>query len=140
MAGEKAGTCYAPRMATKKAAPKKRDDYGAPIDEYFAKFDGEQRKILDALRALITSAVPKATAAIKWGMPMWTLDGSKIVCALRATKAHVGLLVSGPAERFDDPDQRLEGSAQNMRQLKLTTVADIPKKHVTAWLKAAAAK
>lgn len=134
-------------MATKKttakkpkAAPKKRDDFGAPIDVYFAKFDGEQRKILDALKALISSAVPKAAATIKWGMPMWTLDGSKIVCALRATKSHVGLLVSGPPERFDDPDGLLEGSAQNMRQLKVTASGEIPKKQVTGWLKAAAAK
>ncbi|MGV3623964.1 MAG: DUF1801 domain-containing protein [Archangium sp.] len=133
-------------MATRKkppAAPKKptpRKDFGAPIDAYFAKFDGEQRKILDTLKALITAAVPKAEAAIKWGMPMWTLNGTKMICALRATKSHVGLLVSGPPELFDDPDQLLEGSAQNMRQLKVTASGEIPKKLVTAWVKAAAAK
>lgn len=121
-----------------KAAPKKRDDFGAPIDVYFAKFDGEQRKLPDALRELISTNVPKATAAIKWGMPMWTLDGSKMVCALRATKSHVGLLLSGSPEKFVDPDELLEGDAQNMRQLKLKSLADLPKKQVTAWLKAAA--
>ena len=130
-------------MATKKkAAPKKpapRKDFGAPVETYLAKFDGEQRKILDALHALIVAAAPKASGALKWGMPMWS-ESTKMVCALRVTKTGVGLLLSGPPEIFVDPDGVLEGEAQNMRQLKVTSVKELPKKQITTWLKAAAAK
>lgn len=124
-----------PAAAAKKPGP--RADLGAPIEGYFDRQPPPTRKILDAFRALIDAAVPGAQAAIKWGMPMWTLQG-QMVCALRVTRAHVGLIVSGPPERFDDPDGRLEGEGKMGRQLKVTEVAEIPKKQVTAWLKAAA--
>ncbi|MBL8955579.1 MAG: DUF1801 domain-containing protein [Myxococcaceae bacterium] len=131
-----------PTKKTKKPAPaaKQRKDFGAPIDVYFAKFDGETRKTLDVLKGLVSAAVPKAQSAIKWGMPVWTLGGTKMVCALRATKTGVGLMVSGPPELFDDPEGLLEGSAQNMRQLKVASAAGIPKKQVMTWLNAAAAR
>ncbi len=125
-------------MATKKK-PAPRKDFGAPVETYLAKFDGEQRKILDALHALIKANAPKATGALKWGMPMWR-EGTKMVCALRVTKTGVGLLLFGPPALFVDPEGLLEGEAQNMRQLKLTSLKDLPKKQVTAWLKVVASK
>ena len=117
--------------------PGPRADLGANIDGFFEKHAGAQRETLDALRALIEAAIPTAEASLKWGMPMWTIDG-EIVCGLRAAKKHVGLILSGPTERFVDPDGLLEGEGKTGRQFKVTDAAGIPKKQVTAWLKAAA--
>ena len=122
--------------ASKKPAP--RADLGAPIDTYFAKQSPESRAILDSLRALIEASVPKklASASIKWGMPMWTVN-NEMLCALRVTKKHVSLLMRGSPEIFDDPEGLLGGEAKEGRQLKVTSVTEIPKKQVAGWIKAA---
>lgn len=49
--------------------------------------------------------------------------------------------MSGEPSAFKDPKGLLEdGSAKNMRQLKVTSLADLPKKDVEGWLTVAASK
>jgi len=117
--------------------PSARADFGAPIDGFFAKQPAHLREILEALRELVEAVVPEASASIKWGMPFYVLGG-KMMCALGAHKAHVNLILSGPAGAFDDPDGLLSGESKLGRHMKLTRLEELPRERVRAWLKRAA--
>jgi hypothetical protein len=96
------------------------------------------RAILGALRAEVERAAPEAAGAIKWGMPFYTLGG-EMMCALGAHKAHVNLILAGPAGTFADPEGRLEGGGKTGKHLKLRTLAELPRAAVRGWLRVAAA-
>lgn len=49
-----------------------------PIDEYIKKFDGEEKKKLIEIRALIRSLVPEAKEKISYGMPTFELHGNLV--------------------------------------------------------------
>ncbi|MBK7400109.1 MAG: DUF1801 domain-containing protein [Myxococcales bacterium] len=127
-------TTKKPAAPAKKAAkPAPRADFGAPIDGFFAKQPAHLREILEALRGLVEAAAPAATASLKWGMPFYELDG-KMMCALGAHKAHVNLILSGPAAAYEDDDGLLIGESQLGRHLKLTAIEQLPRAKVKAWL------
>jgi len=125
--------------ATKKPAPKPgpRADFGEPIDPFFAEQPPQLRAILQELHKLVKEAAPEASSSIKWGMPVYTLNGA-MMCALAAYQAHVNLILSGPREAFADPQSRLSGEGKTGRHLKLTTLDELPRDAVRAWLSAAA--
>lgn len=129
----------AAKPTAKKAPAKKlaqRADFGAPIDGFFAKQPAEMRPILEALRALVEAAAPDATASLKWGMPFYELAGAT-VCALGGHKAHVNLILSGPADAYADPEGRLAGTGNTGRHLKLTSLDELPTAAVRGWLRTA---
>ena len=132
----------APKVDARKVGPTKtwsaRADLGAPIDGFFARQPPELRAILEALRAEVARAAPKAEAAIKWGMPFFTLDG-EMMCALGAHKSHVNLILAGPPGTYGDPEGRLEGEGKTGKHLKLRTLASLPRAAVRGWLRTAAA-
>lgn len=127
-------------MDEARQAPKRpgaRADFGAPIATFFAKQPAALRAILDELLALILEAAPDAESAIKWGNPFFTINGT-MMCALTAHKAHVNLVLSGPADAFADPEHRLTGTSEAGRHLKLTDVTQIPRDEVLEWVRTAA--
>jgi hypothetical protein len=121
--------------AMKRMAP--RADFGAPIDGFFEKQPAHLRPILEELRAMIEREVPEAEASIKWGMPFFSLGGA-MMCALGGHKSHVNLILSGPPDAFDDPDDRLTGEGKTGRHLKLARLDDLPRAAVRGWLRTAA--
>jgi hypothetical protein len=134
----------AARSATKKSAagPKKfgrRADLGAPTTGFFDRQPAALRAILDDLRGLIDEAAPEASSEIKWGMPFYSIRG-QMMCALAAFKAHVNLILAGPAGTFADPAGLLEGDGKTGRHLKLRAPEDLPRDTVRNWLRAAAAR
>jgi hypothetical protein len=131
-----------PRAKAAASAPGKwgkRADLGAPIDGFFAKQQLHLRPILEALRALVDEAAPDAVAAIKWGMPFYTVGGN-MMCALAGFKAHVNLILAGPPGTFADPDGRLEGDGKTGKHLKLRALDELPRAAVKGWLRTAAAR
>lgn len=58
------------------------------IDEYIAEFPPETRKVLEELRALITSLAPGATEKISYAIPTFHLNGNLVHFA--AFEKHVG--------------------------------------------------
>jgi len=123
------------RKPTKAAAP--RADFGKPIDDFFKQQPASLRPILEALRALVEAVAPDAQSSIKWGMPFFSINGT-MMCALGGHKAHVNLVLSGPATAFADPDGRLEGAGKTGRHLKLRTLDELPRAAVRGWLRTAA--
>jgi hypothetical protein len=125
----------AKKTVAKKPAP--RADFGEPIDPFFAKQPPHLRAILEELRKLVKEVAPEASSSIKWGMPVYTLNGA-MMCALAAYQAHVNLILSGPREAFADPESRLSGEGKTGSHLKLATLNELPREAVRAWLGSAA--
>lgn len=75
------------------------------IDDYLAEYEGEHRRVMDELRALIESRVPEATQALAWGMPTYRLNGNLVHFA--AGKNHVGIYpgADGVAMVADEVDE-----------------------------------
>ena len=115
----------------------RRDDYGSPVEGFFAK-QTVFRPLLDVLQEAIAQAAPDAAASLKWGTPFYTVAG-QTMCAIGVHKSHVNLILAGPPETFADPGGLLEGDGKTGRRLKLTAGQAVPAKEVAAWLKAAVA-
>lgn len=132
-------------MADRKAAPKKsparvterREDLGAPVEEFFARQPPEQREHLGVLHALIMKVAPDARASIKWGMPYY--EKKRGFCSLYTATSYVGMNIMAPPEKLEDPEGRLEGKGKTMRHLKVRGAADIHEASILRWLKTAAA-
>lgn len=125
-----------PKRATASKKPAPRADFGAPIDGFFTRQPPHLRAILDALRAIVESEAPAASAAIKWGMPVYSL-GRTTICALGAHKSHVNLILFGPPDGFDDPEGRLSGEGKIGRHLRLESIEELPRASVRAWVRRA---
>ncbi|HKY52432.1 MAG TPA: DUF1801 domain-containing protein [Candidatus Limnocylindria bacterium] len=133
-------------MSARKKAPAKvrsarggpRKDLGAPVDKYFADQPPDKRALLDKLRALVDRELPQAEATIKWGVPIYQVNGRN-VCSIAAFKEHVGINFFAPPDKLADPDRRLEGGGKSMRMLKVRSAKDIDSAGIRRWLKAAVA-
>jgi uncharacterized protein YdhG (YjbR/CyaY superfamily) len=49
------------------------------IDEYLARVDADQRRVLERLRTQIKAAAPKAEECISYGLAAFRLDGKPLV-------------------------------------------------------------
>lgn len=105
---------------------------------FIAAHDPDKRALLTKLRALVVKNVPAAKPVIKWGVPIYELDGKKI-CALGSFKDSVGINFFAPPAVLADPSKKLQGEGKGNRMLKVRTAADIDAASITRWLKAAAA-
>jgi hypothetical protein len=114
-----------------------RADFGAPIEGFFAKQPPELREVLVALRGLVEEAASDATAALKWGNPVYSI-GRAMMCALTAHRSHVNLVLAGPPDTFADPDGLLEGEGKTGRHLSIRGIEDLPRDSVRGWLHKAA--
>jgi hypothetical protein len=128
-----------PKTAKRPAKPAPRADYGAPIDGFIAKQPAELRAILEELRALILAAAPGAEAALKWGMPFFSVGGT-MMCAMGGHKAHVNLILPGPPGTYADPKGLLTGEGKTGKHLTLRSMDELPRAEIKQWLKTAAAR
>jgi len=133
------GNNVKPKKSARRAAPKKpapREDFGAPIEGFFSRQPAGLRPIVDELRKLVEEAAPEAVSSLKWGMPVYMVDGA-MMCAFSAHKSHVNLILSGPPDAFADPEGRLSGEGKTGRHLKLTSLGELPRDAVRGWLRTA---
>ncbi len=113
----------------------RRADLGAEVGVFFATLDGVHRKIAEKLHALVTKAAPKATHAIKWGMPVYEYHG--MLCYIRVQAKYVTLGFYFSGTRLKDPKGLLTGTGANMRHVKLALDEPVPEKEVLEFVKQA---
>jgi hypothetical protein len=106
--------------------------------KYIAQQPADKRPLLEKLDAIITAALPDATVAIKWGVPVYA-KGGRNVCALASFKENVAVNFLAPPRILKDPGKKLEGAGTTSRMLKVRTAKDIDRASITRWVKAAAA-
>lgn len=105
---------------------------------YFAEQSPDKRALLDKLHGVVVKTLPDATVSIKWGVPVYAVDGKR-VCALASFKDHVAINFFASPAALPDPKKKLEGGGTTQRMLKVRSAADIDAASITRWLKAAAA-
>ncbi len=122
----------APKTARKpapKAAKKpekeygKRPDLGKPIGPFLAKLKSPYKEIVERIRAAVNEAAPRATEAIRWGMPVWTNPGMLCYTAVAKDYVRFGFYHAGIIEG-DAQGLEIEGSSK-MAHVKLRSVADL---------------
>jgi hypothetical protein len=109
------------------------------VAKYVAAQDAAKRPLLVKLDAIVTKTLPSAAPALKWGVPVYQLNG-KNVCALACFKDFVGINFFAPPEVLADPKKKLEGAGKTQRMLKVRAASDIDATSIGRWLKAASAK
>lgn len=121
----------------KKPAPKVSPAKGMKVGDWVkAKAKGWHAKKLNALLAAVKKAAPDAELSIKWGQPVFSVNGP--MAFLRPAKAHVTLGFWRGVE-LDDADGVLEGDGTRMKHLKLGEDDPVDAKRIGAWVKQAAA-
>ena len=105
---------------------------------YIAEQTPDKRALLEKLQGIVAKTLPAATVAIKWGVPVYAVDGKR-VCALAAFKDSVAINFFASPKALLDPKKKLEGSGTTQRMLKVRTSADIDAASISRWLKAVVA-
>jgi hypothetical protein len=122
----------AAKKAAKKAPAKKAAsrapigpsarERGATVDAYVAGLGDWRGEIMSAVRHLIREAAPDATESIKWGQPVYELNGP--FAYMKAFKSQVNFGFWRGAEMVD-PKGFLKGTGNRMRHVELRSLADI---------------
>jgi len=112
-----------------------RPDLGASADPYFAKIPASLNPIAKRLRAIIRGAAPRASEAIKWGMPVYEHKG--MLCYIRARPAYITFGFYNQGIHLPDPDGILEGTGETMRHAKIASASQIDNALFTRWVKQA---
>ena len=130
------------KVATKKAAPpaarrmaaKVSPLRGMPVDDYLAtKITGWQADMARRLVALVKKTAPDVTVEIKWGQPVFELNGP--FAFLKAAKAHVTFGFWRGVE-LDDP-KKLLNAGSRMSHMKVTGPDALDEKGLVALVKQA---
>ena len=130
------------KPTAKKAAAKKTTPPGsargadASVERYFTEQAPDKRALLIKIRGLVEKGAPNAVPSIKWGVPIYQLNG-KNICALASFKDHVAINFFAPPSVLLDPAKQLEGNGKTSRLLKVRSAADIDNASIARWLKAA---
>jgi len=104
-------------QAERKPMVARRDDLGQDVTVYFASLGASQRSLAERLDRIVRAAAPMASAAIKWGMPVYEHRG--MLCYIRARPNYVTFGFYEQGTSLSDPKGLLEGTGDNMRHIKL---------------------
>jgi hypothetical protein len=106
------------------------------VDQYVASLPSAHAEIVEALRAVIKKAAPKANETYKWAQPVYEQDGPMIW--VKAFSRYVNIGFWRGAEMQDKHDL-LVGEGSRMRHVTLHSVQDIKKGALTDYIKQAVA-
>lgn len=114
----------------------RRSDLGADVGVYWSGLQGRHREIAEALHALVMAAAPKASAAIKWGMPVYEHHGK--LCYVQSRPAYVTLGFYEQGASLTDPRGLLGGAGVAMRHVKCMIGDALPVPYLTSLVRQAA--
>lgn len=103
-----------------------------PISDYSDAQSGEFRAMCDLLRGLIDAALPKATAKVWHGSPVWSIDDNPVV-GYSTTKKSVKLLFWN-GQAFNEPALKPVGK-HRAAGTEFREAAEIEPKLIGRWLK-----
>jgi hypothetical protein len=118
------------RPKTTKRTPNRAD----PITSYGQAQPPAFRAMCGLLRKMIDAALPRATAKVWHGSPVWFIDDNPVV-GYNATAKTVNLLFWN-GQAFDEPDLKPVGKYQ-AAQAVFNDVAEIDPKAIRRWLRLA---
>lgn len=105
------------------------------VDEYIQRVGDWRGEIIRELREIVQSTVPKAEESIRWGMPVYELNGP--ICYIKSfrNQVHLGFW---RGNQLKDPKGLLCQSMEKMRHIHLTDLSQIQKSPIRELLKSAA--
>jgi hypothetical protein len=106
--------------------------YNTQVTEYIEKAPGEHQRIMEDIRKIIHDTVPDLTEEFKWSRPVFKTN--KDFAYLKVAKSYVTLGFNN-YQLLRDEGNRLEGTGQDMRHVKLKSVDDIDHELFTEWFK-----
>jgi hypothetical protein len=116
----------------------RRADLGADVSTYFAKLSGRQPALAKRLDRIARKGAPKASAAVKWGMPVYEHHG--MLCYIRAQKNYMTLGFYGQAVGLSDPKGVMEGTGKGMRHVKIWPEEKLDEAYLLRMVRQAAAE
>lgn len=103
--------------AKRPSAAKRTAKVVKKIEDYVATLSGWQAKVALEILELIKSAAPYATAAIKWGQPVFESNGP--FAYFRPAKNHI-TFGFWRGKQLKDPKKLLESAGERMAHVKLS--------------------
>jgi hypothetical protein len=97
------------------------------VDDYIGALDPDRRSTAEALRAVIRAAEPSATESIKWGQPVYEINGPFV--ALKAFPRWVTLTFWRGAQ-LAETNSILEGDGDRMRHIRFSDAAAVDQQSV----------
>jgi len=105
------------------------------IEEYVGDLGDWRGDVVGEIDRLIRSAAPEAKASIKWAQPVYEQDGPFAYVKAFGSSVNLGFW---RGTELSDPD-RLEGTGDRMRHVKLASAEDIDQERFSAWVREAVA-
>jgi len=96
------------------------------VDKYIEKLDSPVKEIVIELRAIVCKSSKHLQEAIKWNVPTYSINSN--ICSIMAHKTHVNLQIFHGAH-IQDVDL-LEGTGNDMRHIKFSTIEDIDNEQI----------
>jgi hypothetical protein len=108
---------------------------GTTIDEFITSLPDWQRDIVQVIRKLVRDTAPDSAEAMKWGQPVFEVNGP--FCYLKPFTTYVNF---GFWRGNDLPDPRnlLEGGGERMRHVKLTNANEVPSEALASFIRLSA--
>jgi len=122
------------KTTAKKETPKVSPLRGVSVETWAKRLKGWHIDALRQIRTIIARNAPKATLSIKWGQPVWELNGP--FAFAKPAKNHLTFGFWRGAE-LKDPDGVLEGEGDRMRHVKITSAEDVRALPLEAFVKEA---
>ncbi|MGH3315213.1 MAG: iron chaperone [Nocardioidaceae bacterium] len=94
------------------------------VDDYLEGFTGQDRELLERLRALAQAAAPQATEAIKWGYPAWVHPSGTILFMVSGHAKHGNITFTPSTREAFDAD--LAGFSTGKGSIKLPYGQPLP--------------
>jgi hypothetical protein len=107
----------------------------ASVDEYVAQLGPQARALTQRLRVIVRKALPDAVEVIKWGNPVYVVNGKNVAWILNY-RNHLDL---GFFMGMRLQSQLLEGTGKGLRHIKVRSAGDIREAEFTRLLIDAAA-
>lgn len=105
------------------------------VTNYIAGASQDHIPLLETLRSIVHVAVPGSSEAIKWGFPVFAKG--KDFAYMRFAKKYVTLGFYN-FDKIEDPDNKLEGTGNTLRHIKIAKQEDIDVSLISQWLRSIA--
>ena len=106
------------------------------VDSYISNSSKEARPILEELRKIIKSAVPKAEESINWGFPFYKYNGT--LAHFAEYKNHVALGFGMDLSNKDIEILQKKGYATGQKRIQIRFDRKVPAEEIKKILKAEA--
>ena len=108
----------------------------APVRAYIAGLPPAHREIARRVDALVARVVPDLRRAIKWGTPIYGVEGRGWFCSFAAFTNHCAVRFFRGADLVPEPP---EGTSELMRSINLRDASDVDDAQLADWVRQAAA-